>query len=280
MGLYSNAYRRAFYPIIQIHAPLTSVAVSALSRRRADPDSFSDGCRRVLLAYFSVVVPALAFMFIESRNVILVLLGSQWIAAIPIFQILCIAGLARALDSVTKWVYLSTGRTDRQFRWSLLYMPATVIAVIVGVKWGAYGVAVALAVTAVLLALPSVAYCIAGSPLRFRDFVSAAARPLFASAAAAVLLILFDGGGSASAFPVELILQCVTFGGTFLVVWLLLPGGRKRFGEMLAMLAMLPWPQRHRRGMSGAEAAPASLTIGGDGDLSDLGEPDPDINTE
>ncbi len=226
LGLYDRSYQWSIFPTAQVHGPLLGVAVASLSRLRHDPARYRAHCRLALLLVFSLCLPATAFMFTEATAVILLLLGDQWLAAVPIFRLLCLAAFANCATVVTKWLYLSLGETGRQLRWSLIATPVPILAVALGARWGAYGVALGFTGATCLLAYPSVAYCLKTSPLGLRDFLGVLWRPAVAAIAAAGALAL-----ARTLLPIPgalvpaLALKLALFGGVYLALWAGLPGG-------------------------------------------------------
>jgi lipopolysaccharide exporter len=102
------------------------------------------------------------------------ILGPKWIGAIPIFQILVPVGLVQSVQTTVGIVYQAKGRTDLLFRWGLFVLVAVTTAFLVGVRFGAVGVAAAYAVVyVVFLIYPGFALCFRLIGLRFRSFVSA-----------------------------------------------------------------------------------------------------------
>ncbi|MEQ9667581.1 lipopolysaccharide biosynthesis protein [Coleofasciculus sp. G2-EDA-02] len=237
LGLYDLAYRWAYFPFNQVYLPLFDVAVSSFSRAQNDKDLYRSYCRRGLMPIFALCMPALAFLFVQAREVILLLLGKQWLEAIPLFQLLAIAVFVGSMYRVTKWIYVSTGQTQRQFRWALIHTPVMIIALAIGIKWGAYGVAMGYTVGLCLLTYPSVAFCIQTSPLSLGDFFSAVWRPATASLIAAVGLFYSHFVlPSFSNLIFELLVRSIVFGVIYLLLWVALPGGRQSTAEILAIL--------------------------------------------
>ncbi|NJL82373.1 MAG: lipopolysaccharide biosynthesis protein [Chloroflexaceae bacterium] len=221
LGLYSVAYNWAYFPFDQIYNPMFNVAVASLSRAHEDPQSYRLYCRRGLLLLFSLCMPALAFLFVEARPVILVLLGEKWLEAIPLFRLLLIAVFVGSLFRVTKWLYVSAGQTQRQFRWALIHTPVSIVAIAIGAGWGSFGVALGYTVAICLLTVPSVVYCLKFSAFGVEDFFKTAVRPIFASTGAAAILFF----GSAFLPPINppiaaLIVKGTGFGICYLLLWL------------------------------------------------------------
>ena len=226
-GLYDNSYRWSLYPVQQIFIPITSVAVAGLSRVRHQPAIYRAWCQAGLLPVFSLAMPAVTFMFVEARSVILVLLGEQWLAAVPLFRVLCIAAFASSMTSATRWLYLSQGETRRQLRWALIYTPVMVVAVCAGVPWGPYGIAIGFTTGTCLLTYPSIAFCLKTSHLTIGDFFSSVARPALSSLAAGTLLVAGGSWLTQDIVVLDVIAKLFAFAVAYFIIWVGAPGGRQ-----------------------------------------------------
>ena len=225
LGLYSVAYKWAYFPFEQVYFPMFDVAVSSLSRVQHDTDLYRSYSRRGLMPIFAFCMPALAFSFVEARNIILLLLGEQWLEAVPLFRLLAVAVYVVSMYRVTKWLYVSAGQTQRQFRWALIHTPVMIAAVVIGAKWGALGVAIGYMTGTCILTYPSVAYCLKFSPLGWQDFIGALWRPLIASILAAVCLHFGTGWIGSDRLSIDFLAKSISYGILYIVFWLLLPGG-------------------------------------------------------
>ena len=160
VGLYQNAYQWSVLPVQQVHQPLLNVALSTLSKlRRRDAARYHFAVGRALLLTLTVTMPAAAFLLVEARPAVLVLLGAQWVSAVPLFRLLSVAAFATGPTAATKWVYLAEGLTGRQLRWTLVSTPVMLATVasgaVVGKLWGGEsGAAFGTAYTAFWLILP------------------------------------------------------------------------------------------------------------------------------
>ncbi|MEO0455045.1 MAG: lipopolysaccharide biosynthesis protein [Cyanobacteria bacterium P01_A01_bin.114] len=237
LGLYSMAYQWAYFPFWQVYHPLFDVAISSLSRSLSNPARYRLYCQRGLLLIFAVCMPALAYLFVTAQDVILLLLGPQWSEIVPIFRALTVAVFVGMMYRVTKWIYVSAGETQRQFRWSLIHTPVMIAAIAVGVRWGAYGVAVGYAVGMCLLSYPAVVYCVRQSPITLGDFMGAVWRPAVASISSAALLILSQPVLPTFGFLViRLFTEWLIYVGCYISIWLILPGGYKQVKLFAVML--------------------------------------------
>ncbi len=237
LGFYSMAYQWAYFPFWQIYYPLFDVAVSSFSRSLSEPERYRLYVRRGLMLIFAVCMPALAYLFVTADAVTLLMLGDQWLEMIPLFQVLLVAVFVGAMYRVTKWIYVSSGETQRQFRWSLIHTPVMIVATVIGLRWGAFGVAVGYTVSMCLLSYPAVVHCVHKSPITLGDFVGSMYRPAIASLLAAVLLYLAIWAlPPSSVLAVGLLIQGLIYGLIYIGIWLLLPGGYREAKGMIQLL--------------------------------------------
>ncbi len=240
LGLYQVAYKWSCFSFEQVYFPLFDVAVSSFSRTLHDTNLYRSYCRKGLMLLFALCMPALAFSFVEARNLLLLLLGDRWLEAVPLFRVLSIAVFVGSMYRVTKWLYVSAGQTQQQFRWGIIHTPIVIIAVVIGSQWGAIGVATGYTVAICLLTYPSVAFCLKTSPLSGKDFLAAVFCPAFSSICAALIIYLckqilpsFDN--KIMTLSVSFIIFCITY----ILFWLVLPGGRQAIAEALQNIKQL-----------------------------------------
>lgn len=238
LGFYDVAYRWAYFPFIQIYAPLFDVAVSSLSRAYENPKTYRKYARWSLMALFALCFPALAFLYITAKDILLFLLGEQWLSAIPIFRLLLIAISVGSMYRVTKWLYLSSGQTQRQLRWGFIHTPITIIAVAIGAQWGAYGIAAGYTIGTCVLTLPSIVFCLRDSPLTIADFFSTV-WPAATSAILAAIALLVATPALSNLTANSLLLLCLEatcFAIVYCTIWLLLPSGKQSIAQIVLNL--------------------------------------------
>lgn len=226
LGLYAKAYSLLMLPITQINAPVSAVVIPALSRLQSEPERYRRYYGRAINLVATAGMPVCAFAFASAEPLVLTLLGQRWAGMIPIFQALAPAAFAGTLNIANGWVFVSLGRADRQFRWGLVMAVITVSAFVIGLPWGAMGVAIAYSTVFVASRWPGFIYCFRGTPIRPADVGHAIWRPMTASLAAAGATL----GVAKLALPrsddlVALFVSAFVFPAVFAVVILLTPGG-------------------------------------------------------
>jgi PST family polysaccharide transporter len=233
LGIYSKAYGLLLLPIQQIQGPLHRVAVSTLSRLQDDPERFRAYFRTGLGGVAFTAIPLIGFLALAADEIILLVLGSQWSAAGPVFRILAFAGLASAMTHSNSWIYIALGRTRSQMLWGLATNPLIVASFVVGLRGGVRGVALAYAVTVWLLLLPSFWYATRGTPVSVGDVLDAVARPAAVSAVAFVAAwyagTLRPGASTLVGLAISATVYLVT-AGSLVAIW---PAARERARELI-----------------------------------------------
>ena len=178
LGFYSRAYSLLLTPIGQIVAPITSVAVPALSRLQNDPERFRNYYLKAIKLIAYLTMPMVVCMGVLSNEIIELVLGRKWIEASPIFMILAVSALWQPIGGTVGWVYVSLGQTRRMFAWACIAVPLTVLSFLIGIPWGAIGVAISYSILNCILIYPEFVFALKRSPIRVIDVFSNIYTPL------------------------------------------------------------------------------------------------------
>lgn len=157
LGFYDRAYKLLLFPIQNIITPLSRVMIPLLSRIQDDKPRFRDLYLQTLWVLAFVTIPGVAALICTSEQVVDILFGAKWQAVTPIFVWLGLAGLVQSVSNTTGWVFICQGETRTMFRWGVYASATTIAAFIVGLPWGATGVAAAYAISGYLLRIPVLA---------------------------------------------------------------------------------------------------------------------------
>jgi O-antigen/teichoic acid export membrane protein len=151
LGAYALAYNVMMAPLARIAGPVQKVLGPALARMQDEPERIVATWVRVVRLLALVSVPALAGVVVVAPDLVAVVLGSDWNAAVPLIQILAWVGLLQALQSINTDILQARGRTSLIFRFTLVFTTAHICAFAIGLQWGVVGVAVAYAVSSTLV---------------------------------------------------------------------------------------------------------------------------------
>jgi O-antigen/teichoic acid export membrane protein len=246
LGYYAIAYRLLLLPMQQVNAPVTAVVLPSLSRLQHDPDRYAHFYYRAIGLMVFITMPAACFLLVDARALVLLVIGPQWLPVTAIFQALSVAAFIGTFSAGTGWVFTSLGRTDRQFRWQAVAVPLTIISFVLGLPWGAWGVAVAFSTSQVLMLIPSLRYCYRDTPLSLPSTLATLARPAVAALAASGALWLAQR--AVPSWQVAwLPLDALLFGGAYLAAWWILPGGRDYLRRCVGLVRELAPGARRKR---------------------------------
>ena len=181
LGLYSRAYNIMMMPITQIREPLNAVAVPALSHIQNERVRYKKYYIKLVTLLAFITMPLMVFLFICADQVIGLLLGSKWSGAADIFKILCIVAFIQPVAGTAGLVLISLGQSKRYFTIGTINSIIIVGSFILGLPWGAIGVAVAYTIVNYVILVPMLWYSFRRSPISIMDFFSAISRPAVAS---------------------------------------------------------------------------------------------------
>ena len=166
LGFYSLAYNLMLYPVTRFADPIHQVLFPLLSRIQEDDERVRRIWLRVTRVVAAVVAPTMMGLIILAPEVVRVLLGSKWLDAVPIIQILAGAGLVYAVRVASTSVLLAKGRADMLFRFSIVSATVLVTGFAVTVSWGVE--AVALSFTTSFLIMTPALVLLAGREVGLR----------------------------------------------------------------------------------------------------------------
>jgi O-antigen/teichoic acid export membrane protein len=158
LGNYDRAYRLAVMPVEQIPVPLGGVALASLSRLRRDPDKYRTYFLKSLSLMSKIGMLISVIMTISGRDIILLLLGPQWGKSGEIFTFFGPSIGIAMIYRTHGWLHLSLGNANRWFKWGIWAFAFQGLAFLIGLKFGAIGMAVAYGVAQFLLAGPGLMY--------------------------------------------------------------------------------------------------------------------------
>lgn len=240
LGMYSKAYGLLMMPIRQMNAPVTAVAIPALSRLQQKPAEYRRYFLRAVGLLAFAGVPVVVFSAAAATEIVAILFGPGWEQVATIFRCLAPAALAGVLNVVPGWLCTSLGNTQRQLRWAIIAAPITVAGFVIGLNWGTVGVATAFSTTWCALLLWFIWYAGRGTPVGLGGVAGVSWRPLFASIVSATLAWwVLDALQHAAAPLLRLSAAGVCFGVLYLAVFAALPKGWRFLAEAAQLMPLL-----------------------------------------
>jgi PST family polysaccharide transporter len=164
LGFYKKAYDLFALSANQLTAPLSNVALAALSRLNQDPVRFRRYLANTLGIVAFVGMAAGADLTLVGKDVVRLVLGPKWSESGRLFELFGPGIGIMLIYSTVGWIHLSIGKPGRWLRWTLVESAATALLFVLALPWGPAGIAVAWSVSFWTLSIPAFWY--AGRPIR------------------------------------------------------------------------------------------------------------------
>jgi O-antigen/teichoic acid export membrane protein len=154
LGYYDRAYKLLLFPMANVNAPLARIAIPLLSRIQGDKPRLRDAFLRIASQVGLITIPGMAALVATSEQTVNLVFGSTWHPIVPIFAWLGLAGLVQPITFAVGWLLIAQGRTATMFKWGLYSSATAVISFVIGLHWGAVGVACVYALSDYAVRLP------------------------------------------------------------------------------------------------------------------------------
>ena len=177
LGLYARAYSLLMLPIDSVRGPIAAVAFPALSKLQNEPVAFRSYYLKTTSLIALLSMPLSAFCFVSSRSIIEMTLGKHWLGASPIFSYLTLAAFIQPASGFAGSLLLSLGQGRRYFWCGLFNAIILSVCFVIGVRWGAIGVALGYSIGNYVVLYPWLWWAFRESPVSFEDVVRACAYP-------------------------------------------------------------------------------------------------------
>ncbi len=143
MGYYSKAGRTEYMASNSISSIIQQVAYPLYAEVQDDKKKLASIIRRmsITLSYFTF--PLMFVLILCAKPLFIFLYSDRWLASVPYFQILCLAGLALCLQAVNLLSISAIGKSKTMFWWTVVKRSVGLSLVVIGLYfYGIYGLLV------------------------------------------------------------------------------------------------------------------------------------------
>lgn len=240
LGLFNVSNEFAQLPHTELAAPVNRALLPAFAKIQGDRDAVHEAFVAALRVLVFAVVPAAALLHAVAPFLVPVLLGAKWLEAVPLMQILPLAGGFIAVHSLMCSLLVAHGRPDA-VAWSHVFYVALLFGALLVLvpRIGVTGAAIAVLIAAIG-STPAYMYQIRRRVgVRARTLLPVVVRPVLAAGAMLLVLhVLLPGAGTTTGFAgnfMQLVLGCsvgaLAYLATALALWRL--AGRPAGAEKL-----------------------------------------------
>ncbi len=191
LGLYDRAYKLLMFPLQRLVGPLGGVMVPVLSRLHADPEKYRHLFTHTLGQLTFILWPGILWVLCTRGTLIPILLGKNWLGAAAVFGPLAVASFAQVINNPTGWLFITQGRSGDFARTGAITAVTSILAFILGLPYGAVGVATAYAISEYLRTPLIWWYATKSGPIGYAQIFRSLSPQLTGLAAAGVAVTTF-----------------------------------------------------------------------------------------
>jgi len=132
VGLYDRAFRLLRVPAGSILGPLMQVVIPMVNRAKAEGRTADSVLLRLQRLLGFVIVWIFAVTAAIAQWLIPTVLGSEWVAAVPLFQILAIGGAVQVFSNISYWQFVISNLGKQLFYYNIITKLLAVLLIVAG----------------------------------------------------------------------------------------------------------------------------------------------------
>jgi O-antigen/teichoic acid export membrane protein len=140
LGLFERAKKFTDYPSSTLTSVISKVTYPMLVLLRDDKKKIAIIYRKLLRITFFVTGPLLLGLAAVAEPMFKIVLGENWVGAIPFFQILCLSAMFYPIHSFNINILKVYGRSDWFLKLELIKKVIAVLVLIIGFQFGIFGI--------------------------------------------------------------------------------------------------------------------------------------------
>lgn len=107
LGIYQMAYKISYIPISEISDVVNKVIFPVFAKIEVNREKLVNAFKKTTLIVSALAIPTGVFIFVFSKEIVILLLGDRWVEVGPILKILSFYGVIRAIYGPSTALFLS-----------------------------------------------------------------------------------------------------------------------------------------------------------------------------
>ena len=178
VGLYTRSTQLLTLPQLYIAGPLNQIMLTTLARLKENTVALTEHTSRAVTCVSHLVLPFYLVCIILPVPTVRVLLGTDWMVAAPLLQILAIGRAVNTLTSMAESINIALERTDRLIGAGIMSLSATALAIVIGREFGLAGIAWAITISQIMIAGPRLWWLLRDIPGSLHQYLAAIKGPV------------------------------------------------------------------------------------------------------
>ena len=139
LGYYERSKQFSEYPSSTLTQVLGKVTYPMLSEIQDDPGRLENVYKKLIRISFFIIAPLMLGAAAIARPLFLLVLGEEWLPAVPFFQILCLAMMLYPIHAFNINILKVYGRSDLFLKLEIIKKSIITITVIIAFQFGVLG---------------------------------------------------------------------------------------------------------------------------------------------
>lgn len=151
LGLYQNVYKIAILPLTEIAQIASHVTLPVYSKIEGDRKRLRRAFLRSFVALSMPVVIFGSLIYFFSYEIVLILLGNQWLTAVPVLKILAMYGVVKSFVNISRPLLFAVNKENVVAKLTIVEMITLLIIIVPFInKYGLIGAAYASLASAIV----------------------------------------------------------------------------------------------------------------------------------
>ena len=139
LGYYERAHSFNYQAVTMFTSIISKVSYPLLSKIQDQKERIAIVYRQLIQFSFFVIAPIMLGAAALAKPLFLMILGDQWLPAVPLFQILCLSGMFYPVHAFNINVLKVYGRSDLFLKLELIKKAIITLSILIGFQFGIYG---------------------------------------------------------------------------------------------------------------------------------------------
>jgi O-antigen/teichoic acid export membrane protein len=150
LGFYERANTFNEYPVSILTTIIARVSYPLLATMQSEKDRLASVYKQLLQFTFFITAPLMLGAAAIAKPLFLLVLGEQWLPAVPFFKIICLASMLYPIHAFNINILKVFGRTDLFLKLEIVKKIIVVVSILIAFQFGIYGLVWSSVVTSFL----------------------------------------------------------------------------------------------------------------------------------
>ena len=147
LGIYNRTSLLINLPGQYLFASLSRVLFPAFSQIQTDNKKLTSAYLYSLTFFSIILIPVTIGVIPMAQNIITFYLGSKWIEAVPVFQILLVSIIFSSVINISGSILQAVGKLKKMFHIEILHIAVLIVSIISLAGYGLIGFAIAVTIS-------------------------------------------------------------------------------------------------------------------------------------